>query len=73
MICELELFGFGLPYPGNGEGHVEVLASLQAEAPWRRSGKCHSVSAHGSKNLLYYLVSSKQLEKNGGEDQKGAM
>lgn len=52
----LELLDFGLSYPGNGEGHVEILASLQAEAPRPRSSKCHSVSAHGWKRQLYYLV-----------------
>lgn len=33
-------------YPGDGEGHVEVLAPLQAEAPWGWPGEGHAVIAH---------------------------
>lgn len=32
-------------YPGNGEGHVEVLSSLQPEAPGSRANKSDAVVA----------------------------
>lgn len=35
-------------YPGNGEGHVEVLSSLQPEAPGSRADESDAVvAAHG--------------------------
>ena len=34
------------PYPGDDEGHVEVFASLQPEAPWRGATQGDGVAAH---------------------------
>lgn len=36
----------GVTYPGDGQRHVEVLATLQSESPWCWSFQHHLVSVH---------------------------
>lgn len=36
-------------YPGHGQGHVEVLASLKPKAPGSRSVECYRIYIHGLK------------------------
>lgn len=35
-------------YPGDSEGHIEVLASLQTEAPGPRPSQSHTVRHTGA-------------------------
>ncbi len=40
-----------MSHPGDGQGHVEVFASLQPEAPWCLSRQGYCVIAHFEESL----------------------
>ncbi len=59
-VCLAKIWG---SYPGNSEGHVEILATLQPEAPRRRSREWNVVRSHCSKKPVYCL--SNRISPNG--------
>lgn len=50
-----------MSHPGDGQGHVEVFASLQPEAPWCRSWQGYCVIAHFEESLKW--KSSSRISK----------